>query len=108
MVLVERLLAGSPRLTVFATSRARLLVPFEKVFPVPGLRIEADDGSPGDAVELFLGRAADGGSPVPSGDEQRVVAVCRGLEGMALAIELAAARYASLGLDAGLPIGCGC
>ncbi len=35
--LVERLLAGCPRLSVLLTSRARLLVPFEWVFGVPGL-----------------------------------------------------------------------
>ena len=98
-VLVERLLAGSPRLVVLATSRARLLVPFEWVFPVPGLRVEADGGGPGDAVELFLGRAAAGGTSLTSTDWERVAAVCRGLDGMALAIELAAARCASLGLD---------
>ena len=99
VVLLERLLAGSPRLTVLATSRARLLVPFERVFPVPGLSVEADDGGPGDAVQLFLGRAAAGWSPVRSGDVERIAAVCRALDGMALAIELAAARYPSLGLD---------
>ena len=38
--LVERLLAGSPRLSVLLTSRARLLVPFEWVFPVPGLSLD--------------------------------------------------------------------
>ena len=37
VVLLERLLAGCPRLAVLATSRARLLVPFEWVFLVPGL-----------------------------------------------------------------------
>ena len=99
VVLLERLLAGSPRLGVLATSRARLLVPFEWVFPVPGLSVEADDGGPGDAVELFLGRAAAGGSPLTSDDRKRIAAVCRGLDGMALAIELAAARFPSLGLD---------
>ncbi len=98
-VLLERLLAGSPRLAVLATSRARLLVPFEWVFPVPGLSLEADDGGPGDAVELFLGRAAAGGSPLTPDDTERVAAICRGLDGMALAIELAAARVPSLGLD---------
>ena len=97
--LLERLLAGSPGLTVLATSRARLLVPFEWVFPVPGLSLEADDGGPGDAVELFLERAAAGGSTLTSDDTERVAAVCRGLDGMALAIELAAARVPSLGLD---------
>src|SRR4051794_5437803 len=100
VVLLERLLAGSPRLTVLATSRARLLVPFEWVFPVPGLSVEADDGGPGDAVELFLQRAAAGGSPLPCDeDKRRIAAVCRGLDGIALAIELAAARFPSLGLD---------
>jgi predicted ATPase/DNA-binding CsgD family transcriptional regulator len=99
VVLLERLLAGSPRLTVLATSRARLLVPFEQVFPVPGLAVEADDGSPGDAVELFLQRAAAGGVDRAVVDLGRVVAVCKGLDGMALAIELAAARLPSLGLD---------
>jgi predicted ATPase/DNA-binding CsgD family transcriptional regulator len=99
VILVERLLAGSPRLTVLATSRARLLVPFEWVFPVPGLRVEADDGGPGEAVELFRARAAAGGTSLMSEDWKRVAAVCRGLDGVALAIELAAARFASLGLD---------
>jgi predicted ATPase/DNA-binding CsgD family transcriptional regulator len=97
--LVERLLTGSPRLSVLATSRARLLVPFEWVFSVPGLSMHADDGGPGDAVELFRGRAAAGGRELGAEDSERVVAVCRGLDGMALAIELAAARFASLGLD---------
>src|SRR6266700_6790814 len=91
VVMLERLLAGSPRLAVLATSRARLLVPFEAVFLVPGMSTEADDGGPGDAVELFRRRAAAGGSRLTSGDDKRVAAVCRGLDGMALAIELAAA-----------------
>ena len=47
VVLLERLLAGSPRLAVLATSRARLLVPFEWVFPVPGLSVEAGRRRPG-------------------------------------------------------------
>ena len=97
--LLERLLAGSPGLSALVTSRARLLVPFEWVFPVPGLSLEADDGGPGDAVELFLERAAAGGITLTSDDTERVAAVCRGLDGMALAIELAAARVPSLGLD---------
>ncbi len=104
-VLLERLLSGSPRLTVLATSRARLPVPFEWVFPVPGLSVEADHGGPADAVELFLGRAAAGASPLTFGDLERIAAVCRSLDGMALAIELAAARMPSLGLgglEAGL------
>ena len=98
-VLLERLLAGSPRLSVLVTSRARLLVPFEWVFPVPGLSIAAGDGGPGDAVELFLTRAAAAGSALTEADAARVAAICRGLDGVALAIELTAARVPSLGLD---------
>src|SRR5215471_5030136 len=97
--LLERLLAGCARLSVLVTSRARLLVPFEWVFPVPGLSIEDGDGGPGDAVELFRVRAAAAGSLLAPGDMDRVTAVCRGLDGVALAIELTAARLPSLGLD---------
>jgi predicted ATPase/DNA-binding CsgD family transcriptional regulator len=98
-VLLERLLAGSPRLSVLVTSRARLLVPFEWVFAVPGLSLNGDGGAPGDAVELFRVRAAAGGRPLPPDDTERVAVICRGLDGMALAIELTAARFPSLGLD---------
>jgi predicted ATPase/DNA-binding CsgD family transcriptional regulator len=99
-VLLERLLAGSPRLSVLLTSRARLLVPFEWVFGVPGMSIAADGGGgPGDAVELFGVRAAAAGSPVTAADAGRIAAICRSLDGMALAIELIAARVPSLGLD---------
>ena len=98
-VLLERLLSASPRLSVLVTSRARLLVPFEWVFPVHGLAVAADGGGPGDAVQLFLERAAAGGSPLTPEDTKRVAAICRRLDGMALAIELTAARLPSLGLD---------
>ena len=91
----ERLLACCPAVSIIATSRARLVVPFEWVYVVPGLSV-ADDS--GDAVTLFTERAAAaGGADRP--DTGRVAAVCRTLDGMALAIELAAARYPSLGLD---------
>ncbi|WP_191907950.1 ATP-binding protein [Nocardioides cynanchi] len=98
-VLVERLLAGCPSLTVLATSRARLLLPFERAFPVPGLSVEPHPDGRADAVELFLSRAAAGGATVADHDLPRVVSLCRGLDGMALAIELAAARLPTLGLD---------
>jgi len=97
--LLERLLETCSGLSVLVTSRARLLVPFEWVFPVPGLSLEADESGRSDAVELFIERAAAGGSHVTSDDLPRIAAVCRGLDGMALAIELVAARFASLGLD---------
>jgi predicted ATPase/DNA-binding CsgD family transcriptional regulator len=98
---VERLLARCPRVTVLATSRARLLVPYEWVFAVPGLSVAAaaDGAAGGDAVDLFTARATAAGRPPGPADRARVAAVCRGLDGMSLAIELAAARFPSLGLD---------
>jgi len=98
VVLVERLLAACPRLTVLATSRVRLLAPFEWVFPVPGLSVRDDDTGADDAAELFRARAAAGGVSVADDEMPRVRALCRHLDGIALAIELAAARLPSLGL----------
>jgi predicted ATPase/DNA-binding CsgD family transcriptional regulator len=93
---VERIVAGCPDTTVLATSRSRLLLPYERVYVVPGLSVI---GAAGDAVDLFAARvAAATGDPTPP-DPMRVAALCRALDGMALAIELAAARYATLGLD---------
>ena len=95
VALLERLLSECPKLVVLATSRARLLVPFEWVFPVPGLTVDAD----GDAVRLFIARAAAGGQQVTDAQRERIAAICAGLDGMALAIELAAARAPTMGLD---------
>jgi predicted ATPase len=89
--LLERLLSSAPGLTVLATSRARLLVPYEWVFSVPGL-------SERDAVELFVDRARATGAVPTAADHERIAAVCRRLDGMALAIELAAARLPAIGL----------
>src|SRR5690242_20544083 len=93
---VERIIAGCPEVTVLATSRTRLLLPCERVYVVPGLSVI---GRGGDAVDLFAARVtAATGDPTPP-DPVRVAALCRALDGMALAIELAAARFAALGLD---------
>ena len=78
VVLLERLLAGSPRLVALATSRARLLVPFERVFPVSGLSVEADDGGPADAVRA-VHRAGSGRRY--SGEVRRLGAHRRHLQG---------------------------
>lgn len=101
---LERLLTSCPRLRVLATSRARLLVPFERIFPVPPLSRVGGDES--EAVALFMERAATVGLPPGPAVSEGVVAICERLDGMALAIELAAARWATLGLD-GLTAGLG-
>ncbi|MGS0686764.1 ATP-binding protein [Nakamurella sp. GG22] len=87
---LDRLVAACPRLSVVATSRAPLRSPHEWVYELPSL-------SPDDAVQLFRIRAEAAGGVVP--DDPRVTELCGRLEGMALAIELAAARYPPLGLD---------
>jgi predicted ATPase/DNA-binding CsgD family transcriptional regulator len=94
---LERLLAACPRLTVLATSRARLMVPFERVYPVPPLSLSGDGDS--DAVALFMDRAAAVGQPPDPVLRDQIASVCERLDGMALAIELAAARWPTLGLD---------
>ena len=52
---VERVIAGCPEVTVLATSRTRLLLPYERVYVVPGLSVV---GGGGDAVDLFAARVA--------------------------------------------------
>jgi predicted ATPase/DNA-binding CsgD family transcriptional regulator len=100
--LVEPLLSSCPGVTVLATSRTRLMVPYERIFAVPGLSATPT----GDATALFLDRAAmTGWSPSSPDDSQRVDTICAQLDGNALAIELAAARVATMGLagvEAGL------
>jgi predicted ATPase len=96
--MVERVLSECPRLTVLATSRARLMVPFEWVFPVPPLSLPDDHGK-SDAVALFTERSVAAGWPVATADRDRVIDVCRALDGVALAIELAVARLPAIGLD---------
>lgn len=98
----ELLLTACPTLLVLATSRVRLAAPFEWVYEVPGLSVTEDGG---DGVRLFLERAAAAGG-THGLDRRQVSTLCRSLDGMALAIELAAGRYPSLGVDgllAGLP-----
>ncbi|WP_142107077.1 ATP-binding protein [Pseudonocardia cypriaca] len=94
--LVERLLAHAPQVTVLTTSRARLLLPFERVFPVEGLAVGADAG---EAVALFEERAAAAGVVLGPEERRRIARICRGLDGVPLAIELAAARLPALGVD---------
>lgn len=96
--LVERLLSATEELAILATSRVRLAVPFERVYAVPGLSVEGPLGE-GDAVALFRARALAAGADDAELDAARVAGVCRALDGLALAIELAAARVPVLGLD---------
>ncbi|HEV8557727.1 MAG TPA: LuxR C-terminal-related transcriptional regulator [Actinophytocola sp.] len=97
----ERLLTACPELTVLTTSRERLGVPGERTIRVPPLSlVSADTGGPlgSEAEALFLDRAA-AADPDFTDEHSLVGALCARLDGMPLAIELAAARIASLGVD---------
>ncbi|MGW4249657.1 ATP-binding protein, partial [Nocardia sp. NPDC004722] len=94
---VEELLASCPGMSVLATSRARLMVPFERAYAVPPMSLAGEGAS--DAVDLFMDRAAAGGWPPNNALRDQVASFCERLDGVALAIELAAARWTSLGLD---------
>ena len=94
---VGDLLAGCPNLTVLATSRAPLRLRGEHEFPVAPLGLEDD----GPAVALFAERAHAVRPSAPGGDEMAIVAeICRRLDGLPLAIELAAARVRHVPLTA--------
>jgi predicted ATPase/DNA-binding XRE family transcriptional regulator len=96
-LIVADLLATCPGLTVLVTSRAPLRLRGEHEFPVPPLGLETD----GPAVTLFTERARAVRPDVSVRDEIDTVAeLCRRLDGLPLAIELAAARMKHIPLAA--------
>ncbi|WP_080042284.1 BTAD domain-containing putative transcriptional regulator [[Actinomadura] parvosata] len=101
--LAERLLTGCPGLRVLATSREPLSVPGEHLAPVPPLEPPPVGADPMRAaafpsVRLLLDRAgaANPAFALDEGNVADVVALCRRLDGMPLAIELAAARLRTM------------
>lgn len=96
----ECLLAGCPGLSILATSREPLDVAGEHVVPLQPLAVPSSDhpidieASP--AVQLFLARAPAGASELLADTPGDVAELCRRLDGLPLAIELAAARSRSL------------
>ena len=101
--LVATLLAQCPRVRFLATSRERLDVPGELVFPVPPLGLPADGSAAavaGSEAGLLFAARAGAASPafeLTEGNSAAVARVCSRLDGMPLAIELAAARCPALG-----------
>jgi predicted ATPase len=100
--LVERLLGACPALRILATSRERLGVAGEQLWPVPPLSLPDAQTDPiaCDAVLLFVDRARLGqaGFVLDQTITPTVVEICRRLDGIPLAIELAAARLRLVGL----------
>ncbi|HET7472008.1 MAG TPA: AAA family ATPase [Candidatus Limnocylindrales bacterium] len=112
----ERLLAAAPRLRILATSREALAVAGEAVFQLRSLSCPAAPGRGADeamdpaaieaaagteAVRLFLDRAGtvDPGFALGEANVAPVSEICRRLDGIPLAIELAAARVSVMSPD---------
>jgi predicted ATPase/DNA-binding CsgD family transcriptional regulator len=104
-VLAGALLRACPGLRILATSRQVLGVPGEVTFPVPPMSVPAEGQLPGsdslleyEAVRLFAERGAAvlPGFAVDAGNRQAVTELCRRLEGIPLAIELAAVRLRAM------------
>jgi predicted ATPase len=105
--LVELLLKGCAALHILATSREPLGIPGEVAFPVPPLDIPSQDQSPVardiqhfEAIHLFVDRAtaARPGFTLDDANAPAVAGICGRLDGLPLAIELAAARARSMSL----------
>jgi len=97
--LADALLRGCPNLKLLATSREPLRIGGEQVYRVPSMSTPADGDAPeairaSEAVRLFEDRAASQGMPLARDETATDLAgrICRRLDGIPLAIELAAAR----------------
>ena len=91
--LAEALTSALPDLRVVATSREALAVPGEVLIPVGGLELDA-------AVTMFQdrGQAVRADFAITDANRELVDDICRRLDGLPLAVELAAARVRSLPL----------
>src|SRR6185312_8857325 len=103
--LITAVLGAAPGVRVIATSREPLSVAGEHVLPVPPLELpEPDAAGPLDrlrqneAVMLFIERAAaaSGSFELTAANQAAVAGLCRRLDGLPLAIELAAVRTRAL------------
>jgi predicted ATPase/class 3 adenylate cyclase len=101
--MVDTVVKRCPRVAVLTTSREGLALPGEQIVAIPALGLpEADAGpdaiSQAEAVRLFCDRAvaANAGFVLTASNGPAVAQLCRRLDGIPLAIELAAARVRSL------------
>jgi predicted ATPase/DNA-binding CsgD family transcriptional regulator len=105
---VTEVMRAAPGVRVIATSREPLSVPGEHVVPVPPLELPDPDAAEpvarlrqNEAVTLFTQRAAAaaGGFELTAANQTAVVDLCRRLDGLPLAIELAAVRTRVLSVE---------
>ncbi|HVG03618.1 MAG TPA: winged helix-turn-helix domain-containing protein [Burkholderiaceae bacterium] len=95
------LLRNAPELRIVVTSQEALHTPVEQVYRLASLPTAGTLDVPAAAVELFVARAraADPRLQLTAGAMSAIEEICRRLDGMPLAIELAAARVRLLGLE---------
>ncbi|MGI9602333.1 MAG: BTAD domain-containing putative transcriptional regulator [Acidimicrobiales bacterium] len=107
-LVAERLLNDCPTLTILATTREALAIAEERVEPVDPLPVAGvfelalgRSDHPTDAATLFIDRAtaASGGTAPASGSLPLIESVCSELDGIPLAIELAAALVAGMSVE---------
>lgn len=96
--LVDEILERCPSVSVLATSREALELQGEQAYPVPPLGVAADSSHDSDSAQLFSARASlvRPDFAMSSADASDVAEICRRLDGIPLAIELAAAQIAHL------------
>ena len=101
--LLTRLLAGTENLTIVATSRSRLGLAAEWLYDLSGLSVPAVDESErgADAVELFVSAAKRVQPRLKLGPKElaHVARICRQVDGLPLALELAAAWVRAMPLS---------
>jgi len=106
--ITQHIHALAPNAYILVTSREPLHIPGEQVHRLPQLLSPTEDCEDPDeiakypAVELFMERvqALDGGFELTDHNARAIANICRTLDGLALAIEFAAARVAMLGTEA--------
>ncbi len=98
---VQALLHNAAALHILVTSQEALHTPHEQVYRLGGLAIDSTDANPAAAVELFIARAkaADPRLSLNAAAIATSADICRQLDGIPLAIELAAARVRLLGIE---------
>ena len=98
---VRALLSNAPALRILVTSQEALHTHEEQVYRLGSLPVAGTLDKPAAAVELFVARAraADPRLQLVAADMVTIAEICRRLDGMPLAIELAAARVRLLGVD---------
>jgi predicted ATPase/DNA-binding winged helix-turn-helix (wHTH) protein len=106
--LVEKILKGTTHLRILTTSREPLLTEREWVYRIPPLPVPAETGilsaaeaMRSSAVQLFVELAGAGGDSFALTDSnvETVIRICRGLDGLPLALELVAAQLHVFGLE---------